>query len=109
PADAREAYARRQFLLDADTNCQLLTPREREALTGAAAQARGALHRAGIDPAPIAGAVTTLAASSACDGDLVLSESASARDAFLRWAATPRQDFPGDQRTWRASRYSADG
>lgn len=109
PADAREAYARRQYLLDADAKCRLLSDRERTALSGSAGQARGALLRAGVDPAPIASSAADRAAAVACTDEQLRLEAAGAQAAFSRWAAAAQQDFPGEHQSWRASRRGYEG
>jgi len=108
PADARSAYAQRQFLLDADDKCHLLGDRERAALAGSAQQARGALLRAGLKPDTIQQAAADRAEATPCTDQTLRVETETARAAFSGWAARTRQEFPGEQRSWRVSRYSAE-
>ncbi len=108
PAEAREAYARRQFLLEANTRCQLLNERERAALSGAAGQARGVLLRAGLRPEPIRRAAADRAAGTLCDDALLRAEAETARAAFTGWAAMQQQSFAGEHQTWHTSRAGAE-
>ncbi len=107
--DARDAYARRQFLLDADERCHLLSDREHAALSGSARQARGVLLRAGVRPDPIRDAMIEKASATPCTDSQLREEAATARAAFTRWAALQRQDFPGQNQTWRTSRNGVEG
>jgi hypothetical protein len=105
--NARTAYVERRALLEADAQCRLFTPSIRSALIVSAAQARGALLRAGWTNASVREletAAVNAARSRACDDQRTARSADDARHAFLSWINAGSMEFPGWDRTWRARR-----
>lgn len=112
PPNAREAYVERRGLLEADTACQLFTPSLRGALQVGAAQARGALLRAGWSSAQtreLEAAAVSAARARACSDQRTLTAAADARSAFASWVNAGTMEFPGWERSWIARRSAASG
>ncbi|MBA4802461.1 MAG: hypothetical protein H2040_11410 [Euryhalocaulis sp.] len=101
---AEESFARRAFLLEADSRCELLTSGERASLSAAARQARGALERAGLDADTLEFHVRNAAAARDCSDELVQDVAGEARNAYAAWAAMRAMDFPGVRRVWTTRR-----
>jgi hypothetical protein len=107
PPSAQAALVERLGLLHIDTRCRVLTPPVRTAVEAGAAQARGALLRAGWTMArmgELESAVTQAARDRACTDPRVATSAAEARASFEHWAQTGSMDFPGWQRGWTARR-----
>lgn len=107
PPNAHTAYVERQALLDIDRRCRLLEAGPRTALQAGAAQARGALLRAGWTLARMSEletAVRDAARQRSCDDARTRAAAAEAREAYTHWASAGSMDFPGWRRTWTARR-----
>jgi hypothetical protein len=112
PPNARQAYVERRGLLEADSACQLFTPSLRGALQVGAAQARGALLRAGWSIAQtrdLEAAAAAAARARACTDQRTLTAAADARAAFASWVNAGTMEFPGWERSWIARRTAASG
>lgn len=108
--NAREAYVERRGLLEADSACALLSPSIRGALEIGAAQARGALLRAGWSSAQmraLESAAVSAARARACSDPRTLEAAADAGRAFAGWVNTGTMTFPGWDRSWIARRSGA--
>lgn len=107
PPNAQTAFVERQGLIEVDRRCRLLPVQTRTALQAGAAQARGALLRAGwTGPRmrQLEAAVRDAAASRAC-GDARTREAVEeARGAYAAWATASVMEFPGWERAWIARR-----
>jgi hypothetical protein len=107
PPNAQAAYVERQGLLEIDQRCRLLEPGPRTALQAGAAQARGALLRAGWTPARVSElhtAVREAARRRACDDARTRTAVTEARTAYATWATATVMEFPGWERAWTARR-----
>lgn len=105
--NARAAYVERRGLMEADARCQLFTPGIRTALEAGAAQARGALLRAGwstVQVRELESAVVAAASGRACNDARTVSAASEARTAFSNWTSAATMSFPGWERTWTARR-----
>ncbi|HWA00142.1 MAG TPA: hypothetical protein VG841_07480 [Caulobacterales bacterium] len=104
---AQSAFAERTGLLEVDSRCRLFTANIRYALEAGAAQARGALLRAGWSEARVrelAEAARQAAGERACDDAGILAAAATARAGFASWARMPAMTFAGGERSWMARR-----
>ncbi len=107
PPGAREAYVERRGLIEADARCGLFTADIRSALNAGAAQARGALLRAGWNSAQVREleqTVASVARARACNDPRTAEAAANARNAFSYWVNAGSMEFPGWERTWLARR-----
>lgn len=107
PQTADRAYYERALLLAADDKCALLTPDLHRALRVSEAQARGAALRAGLQEAglaQIAGNAKRAIGALACSDPEITTRAARARNAFAQFRIQKAEDFPGNQRVWRARR-----
>jgi hypothetical protein len=107
PPNAQAAFVERTGLLHIDTRCHVLSAGPRTALEAGAAQARGALLRAGWTMARLSeleAAVLQAARERACTDPRVATSVAEARASFEYWAETGSMEFPGWQRAWVARR-----
>lgn len=107
PPNAREAYAERRGLLEADAACSLFTPSIRSALQVGAAQARGALLRSGWSNGQmreLESAAVSAARARTCADARTIEAAADARRAFSSWVNAGTMEFPGWERTWIARR-----
>ena len=105
--DAREAYVERRGLIEADTQCRLFSPTIRDALAVSAAQARGALLRAGWTDARVReleGAVVSAARGRACGDARTTRAAAGASRSVAQWVNAGSMEFPGWERIWVARR-----
>jgi len=105
--NARAAYVERRGLIEADAQCRLFTPDIRAALMAGAAQARGALLRAGWSNAQmrqLEAAAVTAARARACNDARTAQAAADARAAFAEWVYAGAMEFPGWERLWLARR-----
>lgn len=105
--NARAAYVERRALLEADAQCRLFTPEIRSALSVGAAQARGALLRAGWTSASLReleSAAVSAARARACNDQRTATAAEDARHAFSSWINVGSMEFPGWDRSWRARR-----
>lgn len=108
---AARLYAERAAMVALDRRCHLFTPEERIGLQAFAAQARGALLRAGATDATVAGYARTAASAAAartCSDPVVATEAGRVRRAFVGWRTTLTSAYPGTVRTWHASRAGVD-
>ena len=111
PAAARagpaDTYYERAFVVAADARCGLFGEPVEQALSVAAAQARGAALRSGAAEADLR-AVAERARARAAAVSCRDPELAVVRDrvegAFAGWTRTPRMTFPGKARSWVADR-----
>jgi hypothetical protein len=104
---ARAAYVERRGLIEADTQCRLFSANIRAALQVGAAQARGALLRAGWTNTQVRDleqAAVAAARSRQCGDQRTLTAAEDARRAFTTWANAGAMTFPGWQRNWLADR-----
>jgi hypothetical protein len=100
-------YAERVALLETDTRCALFPAQVRAALEAGAAQARGALLRAGVtmDRANrLAQRARTLSTRHACTADPVRTAATSARVGFEGFIKLSQMRFDGGERSWMARR-----
>ncbi|MEZ6024258.1 MAG: hypothetical protein R3C16_12800 [Hyphomonadaceae bacterium] len=108
PPGARAAYVERRGLLEADSRCRGLLSRDlRQALQAGAAQARGALLRAGWNNAQVSeleGAVVNAARARACNDPRNAQAVEDAEVAFARWTSASTMEFPGWSQNWLARR-----
>ncbi len=107
PPNAQAALVERQGLLQIDARCQVLSGGVRDALEAGAAQARGALLRAGWTSArlnELDSAITRAARERACSDPRVATSAAEARASFEYWSETSVMEFPGWSRSWVARR-----
>ncbi|HRP10640.1 MAG TPA: hypothetical protein PLK37_06375 [Terricaulis sp.] len=107
PPGAQAVLVERLGLMQLDDRCRLLEPGPRAALEAGAAQARGALLRAGWTHARLGeleAAVDGAARSRACADPRTQSAVADAREAYDQWARTSVMEFPGWSRAWVARR-----
>jgi hypothetical protein len=111
--NAHAAYVERRGLIEADARCRLFSPGIRSALEAGAAQARGALLRAGWSTGQVReleNAVVAAAGGRACDDARTIAAAEAARIAFSNWTSAAAMDFPGWERSWTARRVTgADG
>ncbi len=94
-------------LIKLDDRCRLLAAGPRAALEAGAAQARGALLRAGWTDGRLSeldAAVDGAARSRACTDPRTPAAAAEAREAYAQWAHTPVMEFEGWRRSWTARR-----
>ncbi|MCR6646536.1 MAG: hypothetical protein NVV62_19475 [Terricaulis sp.] len=94
-------------LIKLGDRCRLLSPGPRAALEAGAAQARGALLRAGWNDARLSeldAAVDGAAQNRACTDPRTQAAAADAREAYEQWAHTPVMEFGGWRRNWTARR-----
>jgi hypothetical protein len=107
PPSARAAYVERRGLIEADARCGLFTADIRTALQVGAAQARGALLRAGWSAAQardLEQTVVTAARARSCTDARTAAAAADARNAFAMWINAGSMEFTGWERTWLARR-----
>ncbi|MBL8530634.1 MAG: hypothetical protein JNK94_02775 [Hyphomonadaceae bacterium] len=107
PPNAHTAFVERQALLEIDGRCHLLEAGPRTALQAGAAQARGALLRAGWTLTrmnDLESAVRAAARERSCDDARTRAAAAEARGAYADWATASVMDFPGLRRSWTARR-----
>jgi len=107
--NAREAYVERRGLIEADAQCRLLQPSIRDALEISAAQARGALLRAGWSNAQmrdLENAVVTAARARACNDQRTADSVSSVSRIVAQWVNAGTMEFPGWDRLWIARRVS---
>lgn len=101
------AFAERSALLGADRKCDLFEAPLRAALTAAAAQARGAVLRAGWSEARTDVLGQNARAEGArrpCSDATLLHAANGARAGFAGWARLPSMRFTGGERAWIARR-----
>jgi hypothetical protein len=111
PPGAR-LYAERAAMVALDRRCALFDAEERIGLQAFVAQARGALLRAGVSEAAVAGYARTAAGAAAtrpCAEPVVLAEAARVKRAFRAWRNTLSASYPGVARSWQVSRAGVDG
>lgn len=107
--NAREAYVERRGLIETDAQCRLLQPSIRDALNVSAAQARGALLRAGWSNAQmreLESAVVTAARGRACNDRRTAESVSSVSRSVAQWVNAGTMEFPGWERRWIARRIS---
>jgi len=107
PPGAQVVLVERLGLMQIDDRCRLLAPGPRAALEAGAAQARGALLRAGWTHARLGeleAAVEGAARGRACADPRTQSAVTDARAAYDQWARTSVMEFPGWSRGWIARR-----
>lgn len=106
-AGPTDLFLERTLMSAANRRCGLFTPDLAGALAASAAQARGAVLRAGTDPRAIQ-ALEQRARSEAaridCRDPRLLGAAARARDAFSVYARMARITYPGQVADWRADR-----
>ena len=106
-ADPADLFYERSFMLAANARCDLFGDRAAFALEAAAAQARGAALRSGVEPADLARSearARVLARGTPCASSELAMVAGRVRNAFEAWARTPRMDFPGATASWSADR-----
>lgn len=103
----QRTFAERSALLATDARCGLLEAPVRSALMAGAAQARGALLRAGWtndSVTRLSGRAAALTANRACDDPAVTAAAQSARAGFAGYSRLFSMQFPGGERQWTARR-----
>lgn len=106
-AGAANLYYERSFMLAADARCDLFREDAALALAAAAAQARGAALRGGVDApdlARTAARARVRARQTPCASPDLAVAAGRVRNAFDGWARTPRMSFPGDKAQWAVDR-----
>lgn len=106
-AGPTDLFLERTLMSAANARCGLFAPDVASALAAGAAQARGAVLRAGIDTRAIQTLEQRARAEAAridCRDPRLLSVAARARDAFTAYARMARITYPGQVADWRADR-----